>query len=133
MPEEKLAGLGAVVLERRDADARTSSMVDGIVFFPLSGFRYVRRQDGDHVLVVNVSGGRKPQVVDRESEGTYRRMIAQNHLQRRRAPGGIIIYCATGVRYVFHGTGTKGQMELRVRDELEEKGLAPFMKTFPGR
>lgn len=122
---EGLNGLGVLVLERRDRDPRTSSMVDAVVFFPPAPVRYVRRQNGDHVLLINArEKGLSPQVVGPGDLERYRKVIVENNMTRRTVAQDVIVFCALTPCYVFWNRDARGQVELEVRDRLQPKSPA---------
>jgi hypothetical protein len=128
-----LSGLCAVVLERRDRDPQFNSFVDGMVVFPPARLRYVRRQNGDHRLIINADKGQQPAVIGPETIETYRKIIADNRMQlSQRIPGGISVYCPPRQCFVFWGRDKKGQVDLEFRDWLRDDGPVRFRQRMPG-
>lgn len=126
-PSDDLNNLGAVVLERRDRDPASDGLIDGVVFFPPSSFRHVRRLSGDHVLLINTAGGgRRPAVVNPATMGIYRRIIDENHLRAHRVSGNILIYCPPRSCFVFWSRNARGEVLLEVRERLQENNPASF-------
>ena len=130
---DPLNGMAAVVLERRDRDPQTSSMIDGIVFFPPSPWRYVRRRNGDHVILLDAPGGSAPAPVSAANRESYRALIARNSLSRREAGKGVLVYCPEKTTFVFTGDRSGGGILIEVRDRLQPENAAPEIGGLIGR
>jgi hypothetical protein len=130
---EGLTGMAAVVLERRDRDPRTFSMIDAIVFFPPSPYRYVRRMNGDHVLVLNTTEkAREAELVTADTLPKYAGLIRDNDLSRRSVDGGVLVYTPVAKpTFVFFNRDPQGELELQVRERLQPEETPRFEPLEP--
>lgn len=111
----------AIVLERRDPDPANGNNIDAILFDPSGGeYRYIRRLNADHRLMLNVQGGREAALVTAENFSSYEKMIKSNSMTPyvifdKTKKESVIVYCGLLPCYIEYSETKDGSVSINVR------------------
>jgi hypothetical protein len=120
------ADYSVVTLKRHYPDPRTASDTDALIFNPLGNkYKFIRRQDSDQRLKLNVTEG---SIAEKATEGKipgYERLIKENKLKPSVILDGqdkevCIVYCGLDPCYILWHKNKKGEILLDIKQRLIE-------------
>jgi hypothetical protein len=126
----------AITLDRRNRNPQTAGFVDALVCVPgQESYRYVRRQDDNHLLSIGETGASRlqAQLIRPETLAYYRKLILDNRLKpvvileaNGRESG--IVFCGINSCSVVAGSRQDGSVYLEVKKAsfLSDKTELPF-------
>ncbi|MDD5348495.1 MAG: hypothetical protein PHT59_07770 [Candidatus Omnitrophica bacterium] len=116
-----------ITLERRNR-IPGKDFIDAIVFTPLaSGYRYIRREDADHRVVINsIKPRRQAAQVQPHDINEYERLIKANDMRpylvkNKKGEELAIVYCALKPCYIIDSQRPNGEVIIELAGSLRDE------------